>query len=188
VTDEPSVRFFVDENSLVLGRLLARQRHDVVHPGHRLFPEVPVGSKDDVWLPIVGERGLILITRDKKIRSRPIERARLIEAGVRGFVLTGAGDMDSEQMLQLVDDRWAEIDHYIADHPIGPWLASSRKAASETSRCQALPPTSKSPDDEYRLRFPHNRQYRVPRCGGEFIERQAVGTRSSRRFGPRVDA
>jgi hypothetical protein len=74
VTDEPSVRCFVDENSLVLGRLLARQRHDVVHPGHRLFPEVPVGSKDDVWLPIVGERGLILITRDKKIRleNKPV--------------------------------------------------------------------------------------------------------------------
>jgi hypothetical protein len=60
VTDEPSVRCFVDENSLVLGRLLARQRHDVVHPGHRLFPEVP--------------RGLILITRDKKIRleNKPV--------------------------------------------------------------------------------------------------------------------
>jgi PIN like domain len=143
VTDEPSVRFFVDENSLVLGRLLARERHDVVHPGHPLLPEVPLGSKDDAWLPVVGERGLILLTRDKKIRSRPIERARLIEAGVRGFVLTGAGDMNSGQMLQLVEDQWPSIDQYIADHAIGPWLASITKGGV---RGLALPGTTDNRD------------------------------------------
>jgi PIN like domain len=72
--DEPA-RFFVDENDLALGRSLALARRDVVHPSHPRLPQVPLGLKDSEWLRIVGSLGLVVITRDKKIRSRPVEAA-----------------------------------------------------------------------------------------------------------------
>jgi hypothetical protein len=117
-------RYFVDENSLSLGVVLARSRADVVYPGHPLLPDVPRRTKDEGWLPVIGRRDLVLITRDKKIRTRPIERRRLVAAGVRGFVLTGAGDMSTAGMVDLVLKRWPAIEQFESDHPAGPWLAS----------------------------------------------------------------
>ena len=38
-------RFFVDENDLALGRSLALARKDVLHPGHRRRPEVPLARR-----------------------------------------------------------------------------------------------------------------------------------------------
>ena len=58
-------RFFVDENDLALGRSLALARRDVLHPGHPRLPEIPLGTADAQWLPIVGGLGLVVITRDK---------------------------------------------------------------------------------------------------------------------------
>lgn len=92
--DAPA-RFFVDENDLALGRSLAHARKDVLHPGHVRLPDVPPGTPDAHWLPIVGGLGLVVITRDKKIRSRPAEAELVIAAGIRGFVLTSAGDLSA---------------------------------------------------------------------------------------------
>ncbi len=77
--DSPA-RFFVDENDLALGRSLALARKDVLHPGHARLPNVPLGTPDAQWLPIVGGLGLVVITRDKKIRSRPAEAQLVIAA------------------------------------------------------------------------------------------------------------
>ena len=41
------IRFFVDENDLALGKLLAQERSDVVYPGHPDLPEVVRGTLDD---------------------------------------------------------------------------------------------------------------------------------------------
>jgi len=53
-THRADVRWFVDENALGLGKLLDRQRVDVVHPGHPLVPDLPLGILDVDWMPIVG--------------------------------------------------------------------------------------------------------------------------------------
>ncbi len=66
-----TARFFVDENDLARGRALAHLHGDVVYPGHADLPDVPRKALDDDWLPVIGERRLVVITRDKKIRYRP---------------------------------------------------------------------------------------------------------------------
>ena len=121
--DAPA-RFFVDENDLALGRSLALARKDVLHPGHVRLPEVPLGNPDAVWLPIVGGLGLVVITRDKKIRSRPAEAALVVAAGVRGFVLTSAGDLSTWETLSLLVRQWNALERHLAQHPSGPWLAA----------------------------------------------------------------
>ncbi|WP_397219002.1 PIN-like domain-containing protein [Nocardioides terrisoli] len=66
--------YFTDENTLGLGKLLRRAgRDDVIYPGHEDLPEVPVGTPDLDWMPVVAYRQLIVVTRDRRIRTRPVE-------------------------------------------------------------------------------------------------------------------
>lgn len=80
--------FFVDEDTLALAGL-----PDVVHPGHPRLPDIPRETHDRVWIPIIARRGLILVTRDKRIRREPAERSAFENAGVRGFPPNGRVDV-----------------------------------------------------------------------------------------------
>ncbi|MBA3741342.1 hypothetical protein [Sporichthya sp.] len=72
----PRALYFTDENALGLGKLLLRSgRDDVLFPGHPGLPQVPLGTPDLDWMPVVAHRKLIVITRDKRIRTRPAELA-----------------------------------------------------------------------------------------------------------------
>ncbi len=53
MTGSTGLRFFVDETSLGLGKMLAIARPDVVHPGHRNLPSIPTGTLDIDWMPVV---------------------------------------------------------------------------------------------------------------------------------------
>ena len=76
--------YFTDENALGLGKLLAPCRpRDVLYPGHERLPEVPLGTPDLDWMPEVAGRGLIVLTRDRRIRTRPAELRVYLEHGIR---------------------------------------------------------------------------------------------------------
>lgn len=51
-----ALRWFVDESALGLGKLLARTRDDVIYAGHPDLPEIPLGTIDVGWMPIVAAR------------------------------------------------------------------------------------------------------------------------------------
>jgi hypothetical protein len=80
-----AARFFVDENDLALGKALAHLRADVVFPGHHDLPEVVRGMADDEWLPTVGARQLVVITRDRRIRYRAVEKRIVGDASRPGL-------------------------------------------------------------------------------------------------------
>jgi hypothetical protein len=61
------------------------------------------GTQDVDWLPHVGARRWILITKDKNIRKREIELRALNQARVRTFVLTAAG-LKGEEQAQILKD------------------------------------------------------------------------------------
>lgn len=115
-------RFFVDENDLALGKALAQQRDDAVFPGHPELPEVPRQTPDDEWLRVVGERQLIVITRDQRIRYRPVEKLAWVTHQVRGFVLTGRGSQSTEQSLNVLMQHWSGMEAMIEAEPAGPWM------------------------------------------------------------------
>lgn len=58
-------------------------------------------AKDEVWLPDVAHRGWIVLTRDKWIRRRPIEKQALIASGARAFVLTW-GNLRGREMAEMI--------------------------------------------------------------------------------------
>lgn len=123
-----AARFFVDENDLALGKSLADLHGNVVFPGHPDLPEVPRRSLDDAWLAVIGVQGLVVITRDKRIRYRPVERAMWVDHRVRGFVLTGTASQSTSDSLTLLQHHWAEMAVIVEAVPAGPWMYAVTQA------------------------------------------------------------
>lgn len=124
-----AARFFVDENDLALGKALREIHNDVVYPGHVELPEIPRGALDDEWLPVVASLGLVVITRDQRIRYRPVEKRLWMEHGVRGFVLTGRRSQSTLDSLAILEQHWANIEQIIVAEPEGPWMYAVTAAA-----------------------------------------------------------
>jgi len=64
--------YFVNHDLTAVAKALAAVRDDVVYPGYGLHGVEPE-ALDRAWLPIVGQLGLGVITKDKHIRYRPAE-------------------------------------------------------------------------------------------------------------------
>ena len=120
------IRFFLAENSLGVGRIIASARADVIYAGHPRSP-INVGDLDADWLPTASELDLAVIPRDKHIRFRPAERAALAEHALRVLALTGAGNMNVWDQLTLLVRAWEKIEEKVDQEP-GPWMYSVTKA------------------------------------------------------------
>ena len=68
------VVYVVDENLARLGNGIVAVRRDTARfsraPVDELLPE---GIADPEWIPIVGDRGWVVITSDRRLRTRPRE-------------------------------------------------------------------------------------------------------------------
>ncbi len=75
-------RFFVDEDLAGLGLALMRLRRDTLLGGRP--PANLIIPKDDPdWIPVVADLGLVVITNDRRIRTRPGEADKAEDAGLR---------------------------------------------------------------------------------------------------------
>ena len=117
-----AARFFVDENDLALGKALAQLHDGVAYPGHPGLPDLPRGSLDDDWLPVVGAARLVVISRDQRIRYRPVEKLLWVEHRVRGFVLTGRKSQSTADSLRILARHWHRIESLVETEGQGPWM------------------------------------------------------------------
>lgn len=123
MSESPSgLRWFVDETSLGLGKMLAIARPDVVHPGHYNLPAVPTGTKDEAWMPEVAALGLVVISRDKRIRTKPAELAAFRAVGLRVFWIAGTKDLSNWESIKLVVKWWDRMEEIVRDRGAGPWF------------------------------------------------------------------
>jgi predicted nuclease of predicted toxin-antitoxin system len=79
------VVFFIDRSlggPAVAAALKAKgatvERHD---------QHFPINAPDDVWIPEVGRRGWVVLTKDREIRYRGNEKAAVRNTGVKLFIL-----------------------------------------------------------------------------------------------------
>src|SRR5688572_676394 len=56
--------------------------------GERQYDLFPIDAKDGDWLPEVGRRGWIVLSKDLSIRTNEPERRALLEANVRAFLFS----------------------------------------------------------------------------------------------------
>ena len=122
--DPARVRFFVDESALGLGKALAIARDDVIHTGHPLIPEVPLGALDTVWIPEVSGRRLVVIARDRHIRTKPAERALLRAHRLRVLWIGGRRDLATWDYLVRVVRHWDAIEEALDTRGAGPWFVA----------------------------------------------------------------
>jgi len=76
--------------------------HVAIHDDH-----FPPDAPDTAWLQVVGERRWVVLTKDERIRRRPLERQTLLAAGVRAFALTARRLTGSEMGQAFIDARGA---------------------------------------------------------------------------------
>lgn len=88
------VAFFLDESLDSVS--LATELRQAGATVERLTDHFPKGTLDEVWLAEAGRRRWVVLTRDKRIRYRYLERLALQNAGVRAFVFTGGNVTGSE--------------------------------------------------------------------------------------------
>ena len=98
------VRWFVDESLHPVAAALAEVRTDTVHPGHVELPQVPRATLDLKWIPIIAQRNLIVISRDRF--AHHAEWLALCEAGLRVVRVAGKRETTPFQRLKLLCDRW----------------------------------------------------------------------------------
>ena len=70
---------------------------------------------DDGWISIVGERGWLAITRDKKILTRPGEIDAWMRNGAGGFIVGQKQDPTKWQYLQLLAKTLDDMETIFAE-------------------------------------------------------------------------
>jgi len=118
----PGLVYFTDENTLGLGKLLRRSgREDVVYPGHEGLPEVPIGTPDLEWMPVIAQRDLVVVTRDRRIRTRPAEFRAYSELGIRSVWIGAKQDLGPHDQVALFLEHEARLQREIIKRGPGPW-------------------------------------------------------------------
>lgn len=129
VAVEHLVRFYVDQSATGLGLALAAARKDTIHVGHHLIPECPYGVLDPDWIPAVAARGLVVIARDKKLRSKPVEVRALWDSGLRVFCIGGKRDLSTWEWLGRVVRHWPRMEDLVERRGPGPWIYMLNEAS-----------------------------------------------------------
>ena len=88
------------------------------------------GSTDDIhWIPIVANRGWVILTHDKNIRYNKLERNTVMQSGSRMIVIRGGADHN--EMAQMFLDRRNEIIEFLQQNS-GPFIAKLNRDKIET--------------------------------------------------------
>lgn len=86
----------------------------------RLSAHLPKGTDDRTWLEFAGSQDWVVLTRDKRIRYRQLERMALQAARVRAFVFTG-GNVTLSDTARILVDSLSSI-QAICDESPGPFV------------------------------------------------------------------
>ncbi|MBB3605697.1 hypothetical protein FHT40_005384 [Mycolicibacterium sp. BK556] len=128
--------YVVDENLLRLGKGMVAVRRDTGRftedPLDELLPE---GINDVDWIPVLGRKGWVVITNDRRIRTRPAESQLAIEHRLKVVHLHGdVGNARPWDQLIRVTSRWEAVEKQVTSNPEGPWWLSLRTVGTRVMR------------------------------------------------------
>ena len=114
--------YFTDENTLGLSKPLRRSgRTDVLYPGHEDLPEVPVGTPELDWMPVLARLDLLVVTRDRRIRTRPAELRAYWEFGIRSVWIGAMQDLGPRDQLDVFLKHEVRLQREIVKRGPRPW-------------------------------------------------------------------
>ena len=120
-----SLEIFIDRS---LGRKIAGPLREV---GARVFLHddyFAQGVEDEVWLTEAGKNGWIVLTKDKMIRRRTIEREALLNANVKAFFFM-SGSIAFSEIAQILVKALPAIEKVVTENK-PPFIAGIYKDAS----------------------------------------------------------
>lgn len=120
MTQKPSsVTFFIDRclgKHPILETLRATGISVEIHDDH--FAQ---NAQDIKWIPEIGKRKWIILTKDASIGSNPLERQAVARAGVRMFTLASQ-NLSGEDTAIIFRDALSAMLRFIKKHP-SPFIA-----------------------------------------------------------------
>ncbi len=87
-----------------------------------LIDHFPSGTSDSVWIPFVGHRGWVAVTKDKRIRHRRLEQDAVMNSGLALFVLT-SGDLRATEEAAALASAYPRMRKLLRDYQL-PFIAS----------------------------------------------------------------
>jgi hypothetical protein len=128
--------FFVDE---CLGKgvgIALREAGLLVQLHKDHFKE---GTPDEIWIPEVGARGWVVLTKDKAIRRNSAERRAVIVARARILTLP-RGSYTGAEMAEIILSNRPKIGRFLKNHP-PPFIARISASGIELSELPDDPTT-----------------------------------------------
>jgi hypothetical protein len=104
--------------------------HSVKHERHGAH--FPPGTEDSVWLPLVGQHGWLLVTKDKKIRYNELEKTAVLRYHVREFYFS-SGNYSGVQMAEMLIAALPHMARICRKHD-PPFIASITKSGKVNLR------------------------------------------------------
>jgi len=101
------------------------------------------GVEDTAWLPFVGERGWILLTKDKRIRFNELEKSAIQRYGVREFYFA-SGNYSGVEMAAMLAASLREMARFCRRYD-PPFIASISKSGKVSLRFPHIPESPKAP-------------------------------------------
>jgi hypothetical protein len=90
------------------------------------------GVEDTAWLPFVGERGWILLTKDKRIRFNELEKSAVQRYRVREFYFA-SGNYSGAEMAAMLVAALREMVRFVRRYH-APFIASISKSGRVSLR------------------------------------------------------
>lgn len=129
------VRFVIDENLLRMAKGVVGVRRDTAVFNSAPVEELlPAGILDTEWIPMVGDRGWVVITSDRRLRTRPAEAGLAVTHKLKVVHLRGVGERSAWNQLVRLASRWDAIERQVQRQPDGPWWLSLRANGARAMR------------------------------------------------------
>jgi len=123
--DLVEARYFADENALGMAKLLIRSgRTDIMHLGHGSLEAVPLGCADLEWMHEVARLDLIVLSRDRRLRTRPAELNVYRRLGIRSVWIGGKQDLSPRDQAALFIRHELRLQREAVKRGPGPWALS----------------------------------------------------------------
>ncbi len=124
MTERQPTVFFIDRclGSVRLAAALRESGITVeIHDDH--FPQ---SAQDEDWLPQVGERGWVVLTKDANIAKRTSERLAVASTNIKMFVLV-AQNLSGEDMIAVFRKAFSAMREFARENP-APFIAKVYKS------------------------------------------------------------
>lgn len=125
------MRFFFDNN---LGKQLSDGMKMFGEDTMHLKEEFDEGADDEDWIPVIGDRGDILVTRDDHIRRNPRQRQLLVQHKVGAFFL-GGKKLNRCDLIRQIVRNWPRMKE-LADTTAKPFTFRVPRGGKKIKRLQ----------------------------------------------------